>query len=1045
MLAFNVQQTPFQFGLAEGQDSRLAPPGTLVTAENVRWAKSGRIEKRYGTTALTRAGIGGTQLSAAKRLIARGNELSAIDGDNLWIYSPTTAKWRNVCPVPNLGATWTTLIDPVAGIAAIDSARSSGGYRVHAWTYGAPDEPPTNCPLFVQVTDESTGTIVLAPTKLSPNGNSGVRLIVTGTTAIVLTNNGANIVAYTVNLTTFAVSSATNLRTDAFSAIWDACAIGANFAIAYQVAGPAISLYVYDASLAQQATGTVTGETRAPLHLAIDGVSGESLYILYDVDVTGIKTVKMAIANPNTLVQTVAPFTIEALGATCSVTRLGVCRYNSLGAVVAYSNGVLTAGNSVVQTSTYSVSALGVLDATSQRVTAGVEVTCKPFVFGARCYASVCDRISNYVGVIKSGAAGLNSSIVEIEVSNKSGVSGIPHRYVAKVDALLGVYGATNAGPLPQVMQPSSTKAIVTLPFLATVPTAFANFRVGAKLVELTTGSSQPLDLWRSAVYGQEAYVAGGVLSAFDGHSLFDYGFPRPPYFIKADLSTSGGFIASSGNYLYAAHCEYRSLAGVLHRSQTTTIPAINVTDAANHSSVALGFGGYCLGSKQSLARGFGGSAVVPSILVVSRSTKAGTTYYRLTYDPQFNVLGIDQTQPSGTLTDTRNDTSIDGGGHALAVQPPIYTTGGVLEDEQPPSFTTMALFKQRLWGVDGSQRQIWFSKSFLDDYGVAPGFSASFLLQFDAPITAMATMDERLVVFAADRIWFLTGADQGPFPNGNGSDIQGPFMIPTDVGCTLPRSIVSTPDGVLFASSTGLYLLTRGLEVVWLGRPVQDQLAAYPNVTSAVLVSKRSEIRFTCNNTANTAGIVLTYNYVEKAWSSAKYTANAVYGAPFADACMWQGQWTAVTPDGFVLQESESTYLDGAAWVPMTIETAWISAAGPVGYAAVDSMFLLGASQSNHDLAISVGFDGEASYAQGPQTFLAGSPVTSIGPLEECKISIGTRRWCQGIRFKIQDATPTSPGTYPVGTGQGATFDTFGIEVGVEAGLRRIPATKKG
>jgi hypothetical protein len=73
--------------------------------------------------------------------------------------------------------------------------------------------------------------------------------------------------------------------------------------------------------------------------------------------------------------------------------------------------------------------------------------------------------------------------------------------------------------------------------------------------------------------------------------------------------------------------------------------------------------------------------------------------------------------------------------------------------------------------------------------------------------------------------------------------------------------------------------------------------------------------------------------------------------------------------------------------------------------------------------------------------TFPALSAVTSVGD-EQLEVTIGTRRKCQAIRFRIQDATP-SAGT--LGIGRGPAFDMFGIEVGSKRGFNVNPATKKG
>ena len=67
------------------------------------------------------------------------------------------------------------------------------------------------------------------------------------------------------------------------------------------------------------------------------------------------------------------------------------------------------------------------------------------------------------------------------------------------------------------------------------------------------------------------------------------------------------------------------------------------------------------------------------------------------------------------------------------------------------------------------------------------------------------------------------------------------------------------------------------------------------------------------------------------------------------------------------------------------------------------------------------------------------------VDDLEELEMVIGTRRKCSQIRFRITDATPTNPGTYPVGTGRGPSWDMMGLEVGSKRGFGNNPATKRG
>lgn len=1025
-------QFAFRFGLQEGIDPRQVPPGTLVTAENARWTKSGRIEKRNGTIGLPSAVLGGGGLSGCKRLLTRGTELALTDGANLYSFNTAVYRWRKVDQVPNVGLTWTNLVDTNKGVSASDLAVSATGVRVYAWVTGdASFGSMTTGDLFV-ASMASDGALLTPVTQIgtSANPSFGVRVVAIGANAFVIARVGANITVASVDLTTGIVNAQQSLRTDASAQGFDACTIGNNLVICYENAAHTLKLYSYSyaapATYTQQAGGGITGETGSGFQaISIDGAVGGGIFVAYAR--VSIGDMRVAQANDSTLAQTVAPVTVSS---TAQPTNCGVVRVSSSSCIVAGSFQVSPGG----RVESYLVTG-GLVDSASERGTCGSRMVSRPFMLDGRFYMVLVDYPTS---AVTGGApfTGTNTALVEIEATTKGSVgSYVPHRYVGKIDELLG--GQATLGVLTGVAKVSATEALLPVPFLAAVPTTVSNWRCGLRAVSVTVGASTPPDLWRSVTYGQETYVAGSVLSTYDGQLCFDYGFARAPYLYSV-FATTGGSIAA-GNYIWTVLAEYRSAAGVLHRSMTSVSPptAVAATGKAFVNSVHP-----TLQSKEDLANGGLTSNASPISIVTYRSTMNGTSLHRETYEPLYNVTLEDPLVQTTVFTDTNTDSNI-GGNVDLATRPLLYTTGGILDDEQPPAVTTMVLHKSRLWCVDGSRRQIWFSKSFLDDYGTAPGFSADFRIQFDTPITALATMDDKLVVFGAEQIWYVVG--DGPAPNGDGNDLSSPIVVQSDVGCINPRSVVSTPDGVMFQSRRGIYLLTRGLELVWVGRAVKDQLAVYPNITSAVLVAERNEIRFTTNDIWATAGIVLVFNYVEKQWSTAKYTGGgAGQGTPIADAVMWNGAWTFATPDGYVYCENANTWLDDGAWVTMTLETAWISAAGPLAYHSVNSFQAEGVSNSSHELTISVFTDGVTNIARQAKSFQAGTPAVKVGPLEQFEITIGPWRRCQHIRFRVQDGAPgADPSTY--GTGQGPAFDTMGIEFRVLRGFAVNPATKKG
>jgi hypothetical protein len=1030
MLDFQLQQFPFRYGLAEGQDPHHVPPGTLTMAENAVWKQAGRVEKRFGTSVLVATIIGGGSIAAAKRLFTRGTELCLVNGTNLYAYSSTLASWRNVDQVPDVGLTWSTLVDTGKGVSASDIAISAAGMQVTAWVTGdAYLGSQTTGDLFVTVTDRATGSVCVPVTQIGVTASPsyGVRVLTIGTNAFVITRVAADISITSINLSTMVVNAQTVVRNDARTRGFDACVVGSTLVLAYENTANALKLYSYTyvatTTYTQAATGGITGEAgNSFFSIAIDGASGGSIFVAYTVATTG--QTRVAQANDSTLAQTVAP--VSTIGSAAN--NVGVVRVSSTTCIVVGSRAVSPGGR------VESVEVIaGVVTATSQRGTSGTTMVSRPFAMGGKYYAVLLDYP---VASLTGGSAfpGTNTCLVELETSTIGSLGNyVPHRYVGRIDVLIG--GQSTVGMVAGIAAVSATETVVCSPFLATVPPAAVNWRCGLRLVSVTTGTSRPADLWRSCSGGQEAYVAGAVLSAYDGQSCFDYGFARSPHLYN--VSTFAGGSMAAGDYLWGGHGEYRSASGMLYRSpvSVTTVPL--TVPGGGTATVNVNFVNCVVQSKLDVANGGLASSALPIRIAVHRSTVGGSTLQRETNEPLYNVLTQDPLLQTTSFADTFADADI-GGSIALASQPAIYTTGGILDDHAPVGSVTMFRHADRLWVLAGDQRTWWYSKAFQDDLGVAPGFHPNFRIAFESQQVAGATMDDKAIFFGLDGVRYLLGL--GPTAAGLNSDFGPPVAIQSDVGCNNARSVVGTPDGIMFGSDRGIYLLTRGFELVWIGRPVKDKLASFPTITSAVLVPKQNQVRFTCTTTLGTTGITLVYDYVEKQWSTFTHTIGGVYGGAIADACMWNGAYTFVSTAGSVHVESTSSYLDaGASYVPMTLETSWIAAAGPLAFHSVRSFQLHGTSYTDHDLTITVGFDSNTTYQQ-TATWLGTSAVTAVGD-EDANVIINTRRKCNTIRFKVVDSTPT---TGTVGTGRGPSWDSMGLEVGVKRGFGNAPATKR-
>jgi len=1030
-LDFQLQQVPFTYGLAEGTDPLAVPFGILTRLENYVWKKHGRIEKRFGVTVLG-------AVPGALRLLVRGHELCCIDGTSL-LSRNASGAWTAIADVPDAGVMTSPLLDPIAGIQASDTALS-GEYVVTAFIPGDPTNTVANG-VFVVVESSSTGALLLPVTMLQDAAvttSFGVRAIVIGTTAIIVASgNDATIRAWTIDLSTMAIGPETALQADRDTGAqqnWDARLVGGSslFVLAYRTTsgGGGVSLTTYDASLALQQTAlTALGTLR---HLAVDATAGESVCVAYQL-FAGL-VIAAFIADPTTMIATAGPTSLDTSNVTA--TRVGVSRFDATTYAIAYTRQPAAGATTIAQTQSQMFTSAAAIVANSRRATAGITLVSNPFVVNGRCYAFGLNAAGAGTSTaLPASFTGNSTSLLKVWPGADDGTSAttdLTHPRVACVDPFLGAF-CTNRACLPVLLASSSTKACGAIPFIGTVPNSQFTWRCAVRLVTVTAGADAPSDMWRTLEHGTETFIAGGVLSVYDGGDLFDYGFDYAPTLLEQSTAGAGGFI-TVGDYFHASHLEYRGASGLLYRGPTVVGPPLSV--AGPTSIVTLRFGNFNVGNKKHAQ-----SERFATSMPIFRTTANGTVPQRLTEEPTYNLSPCTYSASSLVFVDTRADAAIDPNSITLASRPPIYTTGGVLDDFTAPANLTMFGHVDRIFVLSCDQRRWWFSKTFQDDLGVAPGFHPDNTIAFEEDQTCGGSLDEKAIFFSETKINYTLGL--GPAPNGqNGEpEFTTPIKLQTDAGCTQARSLVSTPDGLMYRSALGIHLLTRGLEVQWIGRSVQDDLDAFPTITSATLVPYASEIRFTCSDGEH--GIVLVYNYVEKQWSTAKYLQDADgNGVLIVDACMHAGVWTFVASDGRVFKEDTTTYLDDGVYVPDAIETAWISGGGPITYQSVRNFFLVGTSHTDHALTVDVGFDSEQGYVQS-RLFPARSGVTEVSDLEDLQISIGTRRKCGSIRFRIRSSMPLAAGSV-LGNGRGPSFQTMGIEVGIKQGSPTA-ATKKG
>jgi hypothetical protein len=285
------------------------------------------------------------------------------------------------------------------------------------------------------------------------------------------------------------------------------------------------------------------------------------------------------------------------------------------------------------------------------------------------------------------------------------------------------------------------------------------------------------------------------------------------------------------------------------------------------------------------------------------------------------------------------------------------YFTGNVLENFPPPSCSLLEVNGNRVGIVSAeSPTEFWPSKEYKPGAGL--GFNP--LIKIDVTgdgygaITALAAMDGRWILFKSQAIYVISG--DGPNDLGQGS-FNPPQAVSLSIGTVLPGSVVPTPDGIMFQSANGIYLLTRGLAVQYVGAPVEKYTLA-ENVVDASLVTGVTQVRFVM-----ASGRCLVWDYHHQRWYTfqLRVDSNGVASTVVACANSSQLGWCYALADGNVMQETPGVFSDvngtTTAIVP-SIGFPQVNAGGIAGFQRCYGVLLEGEFVGNHTLQVSANLD---------------------------------------------------------------------------------------
>ncbi len=543
--------------------------------------------------------------------------------------------------------------------------------------------------------------------------------------------------------------------------------------------------------------------------------------------------------------------------------------------------------------------------------------------------------------------------------------------------------------------------------------------QTGLNLVSFTIGSTA-ID---TADLASNLHISGGYLSQFDGYLPVEHNFFLWPDSIEVTTATGSGLVTAQ-QYYYQVTYEWSDNQGNIYRSAPSIPVTVTTTTATSTNTINIPM----LRLTAKIAN--------PVKIVVYRWSAAQQTYHQVTSItiPKLN----DTTADSIAITDALADSSIVGNNI-------IYTTGGVVEDVNAPSSDILTVFDTRLWLVDNEDRNLlWVSKQVIEatpvemsdlfTIYVAPNIGT---VESTGPITAIAPMDDKLIIFKENAIYYINGVG----PNDLGTTSPGcslgnyskPTFITAVVGCTNQQSIVLTQDGLMFQSDKGIWLLSRGLGTDYIGAEVESFNGSIVN--SAKVIPETNYVVFTLDT-----GVMLMYDYFYKQWGE-------FVGASAVSSTIYNGLHTILTPFGRILQETPNAFLDDSNPVLMSFTTSWINLASLQGYERFYDFYLLAKYLSPHKLNCQVAYDYNDSIRHNviitPQNFSPSipgpfgipTPFGSPGNKEQWKID-SKKQLCESFQLAVSEVFDPSMG---VVAGAGFTMSGITCEVGIKKSTKPI------
>jgi hypothetical protein len=542
----------------------------------------------------------------------------------------------------------------------------------------------------------------------------------------------------------------------------------------------------------------------------------------------------------------------------------------------------------------------------------------------------------------------------------------------------------------------------------------------------------------RRVQIGRNAMISNGALSAYDGLAVTEAGFDVFPEGIVVTTNAGAGTWAA-GTYEFVAIYEHVDAQGQRHQSAPS--PPVQVVVVLNDSVTVR----------------------VPTLQLTQRTGVRHVVFCTQPNGTIFNrisnlttALGLDVVNAKTTAESTTTFTANPPASNELLYSQP-FVADTTLPNDGPGPCSKLAVHQNRLWlSLDDSPGAYRYSQPLVDGVGLQFNETLCGVLPVDSGrIAGFASMDEMLVILTDRKMYRVNGS--GPTVSGGYNGYSDPVEIPSDVGCNSVASVLSVPDGVMFRSEKGWYLLSRDLTVRYVGGPIKRWDS--DTVSSVVMCRDRQEIRISSSRTFDTAfggALQFCYSYVADAWSVFQITSFTSTPIPLVnslmvfDAVWWAGRYVTISYYDGINRDTPGAYLDlvgtnvTAAAIGMSARSSFLHLSAREGYQRVRWLYLTASGPTAPATNFSFRVDFDDLYAVinppgAPGCYLT-SPISLAGMPFANPAAIDLRhkfrrQKCKSVAITINE-NPTAAGAAGI-TG----FQAMALQIGVRRGTNKLRA----